>query len=584
MSLSEVIDNECPYYRTVPKDFNENVKFRGDLLANARKSKDSQKKLRRMCAQDILFYINGFCTTYDPRRKPSMIPFITYKFQDEAIIRMVLSIGNNDLLIEKSRDMGASWMLLTVFEWFWHFKQNQSFLLGSRKEDYVDRLGDPKSLFWKIDFLHKNLPKWLLPRMDRKILAIVNKDNGSTINGESTNSDFARGDRRTAIGLDEFASVDNGYEILAATADVTNCRIFNSTPKGTGNAFYDQKQNHECAKLTLHWSLHPDKAKGLYVDSKGKSRSPWYDREVLRRATTMEVAQELDIDYQGSGQAFFDQIMLNEIKSLCCDPYETGDLTWNDRLEPRWLPECATRMRLWFYPDADGNPPKDRTYSVGVDISTGKAGEFSSCSAISVLDKKTGEKVAEFSDASINPTDLAVYAVAMCYWFMGLDDEPAFMVWEDNGPGGAFGKEVIEQGFRNFYYRRNEQQLSRRRGNVPGWWTTAKNKRVLLADYAKALKDGTFSNKSKEALAECEHYVYLPGGKVEHTRASNSPDPSGAGENHGDRTIADALAHFGRGEKTQYLKEKEEVKRSTRCYAARRDERNRPTAEEVWVV
>jgi hypothetical protein len=44
---------------------------------------------------------------------------------------------------------------------------------------------------------------------------------------------------------------------------------------------------------------------------------------------------------------------------------------------------------------------------------------------------------------------------------------------------------------------------------------------------------------------ECTQYVHLPSGIVEHSRAKNTPDPTVAGENHGDRVIADALAWAG---------------------------------------
>jgi len=40
--------------------------------------------------------------------------------------------------------------------------------LVSRVEDLVDKTDDPKSLFWKIDFIHKHLPKWLMPDFERQ--------------------------------------------------------------------------------------------------------------------------------------------------------------------------------------------------------------------------------------------------------------------------------------------------------------------------------------------------------------------------------------------------------------------------------
>jgi hypothetical protein len=45
---------------------------------------------------------------------------------------------------------------------------------------------------------------FLVPKHDRKLLGLRNEVNGSTIDGESTNPDLGRGDRRTSMLIDEF--------------------------------------------------------------------------------------------------------------------------------------------------------------------------------------------------------------------------------------------------------------------------------------------------------------------------------------------------------------------------------------------
>lgn len=48
--------------------------------------------------------------------------------------------------------------------------------------------------------------------------------------------------------------------------------------------------------MEIHWSLHPDKSKGLYKDGTGKLRSPWYDKEIKsKQMTPSAVARELDL-------------------------------------------------------------------------------------------------------------------------------------------------------------------------------------------------------------------------------------------------------------------------------------------------
>ena len=158
---------------------------------------------------------------------------------------------------------------------------------------------------------------------------------------------------------------------------------------------------------------------------------------------------------------------------------------------------------------------------------------------------RTRDKVGEMATAHLSPDEFAEVAVQVC---RTLND--AFLIWEMNGPGVAFGKRVVALGYENIYLRQDELGL---RGKVqnnltPGWSSNAQNKLMVLQDYARALGSATFVNHSEEALKECRHYVYLPTGEVGNHRSQTSADPSGARQNHGDRVIADALCNKGMGE------------------------------------
>ncbi len=65
----------------------------------------------------------------------------------------------------------------------------------------------------------------------------------------------------------------------------------------------------------------------------------------------------------------------------------------------------------------------------------------------------------------------------------------------------------------------------------------------MLDAYKSALRDGDFLNLSELALEECLLFQMSDDGRrVDHTGSLTCDDPSGAGVNHGDRVIADALA------------------------------------------
>ena len=534
---------QSEFYDLVPKDPKANLAFRKDLIKMGSTDKKAAEELYIMCSRDILFYINAFCWTYDPRVGDGTLPFLTYDFQNTALIEMEDAIGQRDIVIKKSRDMGASWMLLTVFEWRWHFRNSQSFLLVSRNEDYVDKPGNPKSLFWKIDFIHKYLPGWMKPRITRTKLRLTNEDNGSTIDGESTTGDVARGDRRTAIGLDEFAAfdVDAGYRALASTRDATKCRVFNSTPSGTNNAFFDLATSETMQTVTLHWTQHPIKSAGSYKDNQGKTRSPWYDEECKRCANPQEIAQELDIDFAGSDYQFFDVMMLDRLmKETASPPLAIGELLHNQvngEVE-KFDPAPKGKLRLWVNPDAHGNLPTDRKYVIGADIA---AGTGSSNSVLAIGDCRTGEKVGELVTPNLRPDQLATYAVALGRWFCGPDKE-ALLIWEAPGPGRNYGDRILELGYRNIWYK---QDQSGKPSKIPGWWPTKDEKRSLYSDYRTALSTSHFINRSMDALRECKEIVFAATGWITHSRSLRTIDPSGARENHGDRPTADALLWRG---------------------------------------
>ena len=131
-----------PLYRLVPKGFSANLAYRKRMVLWGSESPENARALWIACSRDCLYWVNVFCWTYAPKDYPrySNRPFITYPYQDETVADLVKAVEEgHDVFIEKSRDMGASWMVLLVLTWYWTFYDQQSFLLGSRKEEYVDK-------------------------------------------------------------------------------------------------------------------------------------------------------------------------------------------------------------------------------------------------------------------------------------------------------------------------------------------------------------------------------------------------------------------------------------------------------------
>lgn len=335
-----------------PKTLGDNLRFRFDLLRKAKNNPTLQAALIEKCRRDVLFFFNVFLWTYDPRRPLiKNIPFITYDYQDETLLWDKQAVKDlEDNLIEKSRDLGCSWMFVgnDLHDWLFH-EEKIEVLWGSWKEEYVDQRGNMKTIFEKFRHALKNLPTWMLPEgfnwnEHDNYMRLINPDTGSMISGESTNPNFGRGGRFYRVRFDEFAFWDHDNAAWQGAADSTQCRTVLSTPHGAANKFAKLAKS-KINKKALHWTQHPIKNTGVYRldwdnDKKipidisedpnaaykiwmdvrldnppaeligGLIRSKWYDAECERRGDPKEVAEELDIDYARSGLPFFDLRML----------------------------------------------------------------------------------------------------------------------------------------------------------------------------------------------------------------------------------------------------------------------------------
>jgi phage terminase large subunit-like protein len=225
---------------------NNPVLDRLQVLADAKKHPNKQLIYKELCRKDAVYFINNFVWTYDPRRlakkERADVPFLLYPYQEFLIREWQQCIQNGeDFLILKSRDMGASWLVMALFAHHWMFVPGANFHIGSRKQEEVDNAQvDPaKTLFGKIRYILEKLPPWMISKKDynSKHLAITNLSNGNLISGESANSSFGRGARATAVLYDELAFWETDEAAWASAGQTANCRIALSTPYGETNKY-----------------------------------------------------------------------------------------------------------------------------------------------------------------------------------------------------------------------------------------------------------------------------------------------------------------------------------------------------------
>ena len=567
------------YHLRVPRDRVKNLKWRLYVLRRCREDVRYRAAVFEMCRRDIIFFVNTFVWQFNPNAIGDMStldgPFVTWAFQDRAIRTILGCIADRtDLIIEKSREMGASWLCLIIMLWFWLFHPMSKFLCVSRNAKAVDDHEDSDSLFWKIEYIIRLLPEWMTPDHTHKVMSFSNLENGSQITGQASTGKAGVGGRALAIFVDEFSQIREAREVYDRTSDTSGCRIFNGTHKGTGTMFHELTMKAESSrmlrKLVMHWSEHPDKANGMYrfdretqrvttydtgysypsdfqfvIDGTPTGgphpglRSPWYDAACQRKGSARGIAADLDINPTGSVEQVFDAMMIHDRTVAYGKEPRRYEIEYDrETAEPKRLhPKADGQVLVWGRIDGDGKPPRG-TYAFGCDIAQG-TGATPSC--MCGADAETGQKVFEFASPTIEPKDFAYLAVAVCRLYGNGSDRPAKLAWEVPGPGQTFGKHVVLLGHRNMYYRTTEHRIKREVSDTPGWTNAPDSMLNLILSYRDALRSCKYLNPSKPAMRECLSFVYGPDGYVYHTGSRDTGEASGARVNHGDRVVADAL-------------------------------------------
>lgn len=241
-------------------------------------------------------FINDWGCTLDPRNAdmdlPTLTPFILFLRQEEWIEYTMERWGaRRRALTEKSRDSGVSWLAVALAVTLCIFRDGMSVGFGSRKKEYVDELGNPKSIFEKARIFLRNLPEEFLGGwIERKHSfqrRIMIPDTKSIIVGEIGDA-IGRGDRTALYFVDEAAHLEHPLTAEFSLQGTTNARHDISTPHGLGNPFEQNRHSGRIEVFTFPWRDDPRKD------------DAWYAKQIEEAFSPAVTAQEVDIDYAAS--------------------------------------------------------------------------------------------------------------------------------------------------------------------------------------------------------------------------------------------------------------------------------------------
>lgn len=270
-----------------------------DRAANLKRLRETPgafSMMKTYYSEHPIDFIRDWGITTDPRNArrnlPVNIPFLPFPRQVE-FMEWILDrwkMGEPGLS-DKSRDMGLSWCTVALSIALCLFRRDLVIGFGSRKEEYVDKVGDPKSLFWKGRKFLANLPSEFRGGFEEKQHAphmrIWIPETDSSLTGEAGDN-IGRGNRSSLYFVDEAAFLQRPQLVDAALSQTTDCRIDLSSVNGTNNPFAEKRFSWPARRIfTFHWRDDPRKD------------DVWYAKQ-CDELNALVVAQEIDLDYAAS--------------------------------------------------------------------------------------------------------------------------------------------------------------------------------------------------------------------------------------------------------------------------------------------
>ncbi len=277
-------------------DYIKVFEYRLEKYEKIKKKPQLIPKLKEFYRENPAQFIIDWGCTEDPRNaeksNPAVIPFLLFECQEEWVNWFVKCWKEQKPgVTDKSREMGVTWIAMATCVTLCLFNEGLTIGVGSRKEVYVDKLGDPKCLLYKV----RRFMSWIPPEfrgswdIDKHAphMRVEFPDTHCVITGESGDN-MARGGRYSLIVLDESAWIPRPELIEASMAQATNCRMDISTPWGFNNPFARKVHNPNYEKRRLHWRQDPRKDEA------------WYNKKCEEINDPVVIAQELDLSYSAS--------------------------------------------------------------------------------------------------------------------------------------------------------------------------------------------------------------------------------------------------------------------------------------------
>ena len=534
-----------PYYQALPKDPISLLRWRIYVRGRCLEDLEFRQAILQMCAKDCLFFIATFVCIHETRLKPRLIPMRLWQDQADVTSWICGAVGQQDIVISKSRGIGMSWLIIAILFWIWYFMPTCDVAVVSKDDQSLDLVGRPATLMGKLDYIFEHLPEWMKHTPSgEKILKrthtqhrFTNTANGSSIIGFVPTDDKLRSGRFFCVLYDEFAFLDSDEQrLMAAGQYVTYCRIFLSTFNGTGGMFHRLAHDEKSPLLRIKtfWWENEDRRRGMYRFKSGRVeilddrfdfpddynfiddgllRSPYFDFELSRAGASRQATlEELNGVAAAATRKLFVPELMKTIRIHNKAPLYRGKFDVDDA---RFIEDMqCDEWRLWRAPEY-----KHGEIVIGIDPSSGiQSGAYG---AMAGIDVDTGEQVFTYAGHEA-PIDLARLAVAAGKFFAGRNVY-AVISYESTGPvGGTLANELHRLNYPRIYMNEKKKY---------GYQNSDKGE-TILHELGRAIRDGELVMYDEIIADELEGFEY---------NRDQELDWAGM-DGHADRAISLAIA------------------------------------------
>ena len=215
-----------------------------------------------------------------------------------------------------------------------------------------------------------------------------------------------------------------------------------------------------------------------------------------------------------SGNSFFNTQAVEAIQ--VSDPLrgelrEIADSSGTESLV--FVQSARGTLRIWKRPQKGKEYVIASDVAEGIEIEGAPGDDRHDYSSSDVLDRDTGEQVAQLH-GKITPDELGRYMARLGRWY-----NMAFLCAESNsGYGIHVLDEIVDSGYpQHLLYRQHTlDEQTRRPTTKMGWRTTRANRKSLMSNLDMALRHNEVFVNSADTRDELRSFVTKPDGRIEH--------------------------------------------------------------------